>query len=164
LRQRHICTRDQHCNDRYDGAQRQLLPGLQSLLLSLLVSLLVNVQSPLSVPTGSSHLVCTVRLRSMLAPMDAERLRRQLSEADEHVAQGVRHVAEQWNLIMRLERQGRDTAAARALLARRIFAIRLAPNGPPSCHISNLGRPGRTLRRQVDATKQSSRPKRSRTA
>jgi hypothetical protein len=53
----------------------------------------------------------------MLAPMDAERLRRQLGEADEHVAQGVRHVAEQWNLIMRLERQGRDTAAARALLA-----------------------------------------------
>jgi hypothetical protein len=53
----------------------------------------------------------------MLASMDAERLRQQLGEAEEHVAQAVRHVAEQWNLIMRLEREGRDTAGARPLLA-----------------------------------------------
>jgi hypothetical protein len=49
--------------------------------------------------------------------MDREKLRRQLDEAEENVAQSVQHVAEQWNLIARLEGKGQDTATPRRLLA-----------------------------------------------
>jgi hypothetical protein len=48
----------------------------------------------------------------MLAAMDRERLKRQLDEAEENVAGSVQHVAEQRNLIARLEGKGRNTAAA----------------------------------------------------
>jgi hypothetical protein len=85
LRQRHICrhNRDQRCNDRDDGAQRQLLPGLQSLL--------VNVQSPLSVPTGSGHLVCTVRERSQHKPyvIEWERDRRDVVASFDTLSEGI---------------------------------------------------------------------------
>ena len=48
--------------------------------------------------------------------MDRERLKRQLDEAEENVARSVPHVAEQWNLIARLEEKGQATAVARRLL------------------------------------------------
>jgi hypothetical protein len=48
--------------------------------------------------------------------MDREKLRRQLDEAEENVAQSVQHVTEQWNLIARLEEKGQDTATPRRLL------------------------------------------------
>jgi len=41
--------------------------------------------------------------------MDRERLKRQLDEAEENVARSVQHVAEQWNLIARLEEKGQAT-------------------------------------------------------
>ena len=49
--------------------------------------------------------------------MDRERLRRQLDEAEENIAQSVQHVTEQGNLIARLEEKGQDTATPRRLLA-----------------------------------------------
>ena len=49
--------------------------------------------------------------------MDRERLKRQLDEAEENVARSVEYVAEQWNLIARLEGKGQDTATPRRLLA-----------------------------------------------
>jgi hypothetical protein len=48
--------------------------------------------------------------------MDREKLKRQLDEAEENVAWSVQHVAEQWNLIARLEETGQATAVARRLL------------------------------------------------
>jgi hypothetical protein len=48
--------------------------------------------------------------------MDREKLKRQLEEAEENVAHGVRLVVEQWNLIARLEQKSRDTADARRVL------------------------------------------------
>ena len=49
--------------------------------------------------------------------MDRERLKRQLDEAEDNIGHGVRLVAEQWNLIARLERQGQNAATARRILA-----------------------------------------------
>jgi hypothetical protein len=48
--------------------------------------------------------------------MDRESLKQQLDEAEENVAQSSQHVAEQWNLIARLEEKGQSTAVARRLL------------------------------------------------
>jgi len=49
--------------------------------------------------------------------MDRDKLKRQLGEAEEHVAQSIQHVGEQWKLIARLEEKGQDTATPRRLLA-----------------------------------------------
>lgn len=52
--------------------------------------------------------------------MDAERisqLRRELTEVDQHVVEGVTNIAKQLKLIVDLERLGHDTAAAEGLLA-----------------------------------------------
>jgi hypothetical protein len=59
----------------------------------------------------------SARLRSTLSHMDREKLKRHLDEAEDQVARSIRHVAEQWNLIARLEGKGHDTATARRLLA-----------------------------------------------
>jgi hypothetical protein len=53
----------------------------------------------------------------MLRNMDREKLTRQLDEAEKQVAQSVQLVAEQWNLVARLEGEGKDTATPRRLLA-----------------------------------------------
>jgi hypothetical protein len=52
----------------------------------------------------------------MLVPMDREKLERYLQEAEHNVAQSTMHVVEQNALVVRLERDGRDTADARRLL------------------------------------------------
>lgn len=44
-------------------------------------------------------------------------LRRHLAQAEEHVATGYRNIARQRGLIAELERDGHDTAKARALLS-----------------------------------------------
>ena len=49
--------------------------------------------------------------------MDRDRLKRQLDEAEQHVARSIQHVGEQWKLIVRLEEKGQDTASPRRLLA-----------------------------------------------
>jgi len=49
--------------------------------------------------------------------MDAEMARDHLAQAERHVAQGERHIARQREIIAELERDGHDTAQARATLA-----------------------------------------------
>jgi hypothetical protein len=48
--------------------------------------------------------------------MDREKLEQHLQEAERNIAQSTMHVVEQHGLVMRLERDGRDTADARRLL------------------------------------------------
>jgi hypothetical protein len=48
--------------------------------------------------------------------MDREELRRQLGDAEAHVARADRQVVKQRWTVARLERDGKDTTAARAVL------------------------------------------------
>ena len=51
-----------------------------------------------------------------MSPMDRETIIRHLADAEEHVAQGVRHIVEQEARIKELNRDGHDTTEARRLL------------------------------------------------
>jgi hypothetical protein len=68
-------------------------------------------------PRSATASIVLCPLFAVCPHMDREKLRRQLDEAEENVAQSVQHVAEQWNLIARLEGKGQDTATPRRLLA-----------------------------------------------
>jgi len=52
----------------------------------------------------------------MLVPMDREKLQQYLQEAERNVAESTMHVVERNALVVRLERDGWDTANARQLL------------------------------------------------
>ena len=43
-------------------------------------------------------------------------LKRHLTQAEEHIATGQKNIARQWELIAKLERNGHDSAQARAIL------------------------------------------------
>jgi hypothetical protein len=50
------------------------------------------------------------------APMDREMLKSHLAQAEEHIATGDKNIARQREIIAQLERDGHDTASARAFL------------------------------------------------
>jgi hypothetical protein len=52
----------------------------------------------------------------MLVSVDRDKLQQYLKDAERNVAQSTMHVVEQNALVVRLERDGRDTADARRLL------------------------------------------------
>jgi hypothetical protein len=55
----------------------------------------------------------------MLRGMDRASLERRLANADKHIVEGMRHIAQQKALIQGMERLGRDTSTSKRLL--RIF-------------------------------------------
>jgi hypothetical protein len=55
----------------------------------------------------------------MLSGMDRASLERRLANADKHIVEGMRHIAQQKALIQGMERLGRDTSTSKRLL--RIF-------------------------------------------
>jgi hypothetical protein len=52
----------------------------------------------------------------MLSGMDRASLERRLANADKHIGEGMRHIAQQKALIQGMERLGRDTSMSKQLL------------------------------------------------
>jgi hypothetical protein len=65
-------------------------------------------------PQAAFIVVSRPELFVVCLPMDQETLKRQLADVEKRVAQDVPLVVEQRTLVARLEREGRDTEAARA--------------------------------------------------
>lgn len=52
----------------------------------------------------------------MLSAMDPQMIKRHLAQAEQHVAEGEKHLIRQRELIAKLERDGHDTKEATAFL------------------------------------------------